>query len=603
MKIQLTRVTRSRKGHPIRAQSIIEADAPMIGRGAQCAIHLSDPRVAFEHASVFVSDGARRITGVGGAMLMVDGHAAGDIVLAPGSHFDIGPYTFTVENPPPGVDLAIAVELVRPLPDSLAEIVAKSRFSLDAGGISKRSMAWTGLFVVLVLFLLVPVINPTLPVRTPPPADGQDAAKDAGRGTTAQRSRAIERSKAMQRGISADVVWNPGELAGVHQRDSYNCNACHEQPFVRVRDHACLQCHEKMPGHLRDARLQAALFGNTRCAECHQDHRGGDTPIRADSGLCARCHADIQRAFAQTKLGNVADFGTAHPEFRLTIWRGPGPEDVLRIKQSDKAQLFEIPHLRFSHAKHLKPGLKGPEGRENLKCESCHAPEASKKGFLAIQMNRDCLRCHELRIEPDDPSRQVAHGSVEDAWLMIKDFYAKISLEDIRVDTVRTGEVERSIPMASDAIVPEQERQRRQKFARVKAQKVAVDLFEVRVCKECHSELRRSTTELPAMETALPWIVPPVHIANAWMPKAVFDHSKHRNHAKCTDCHDIERSQYSTDVSLPDIATCRASGCHGGFPPVPGMVASTCIDCHDYHLAEPRAAPARTATTTPGMKQ
>ena len=51
---------------------------------------------------------------------------------------------------------------------------------------------------------------------------------------------------------------------------------------------------------------------------------------------------------------------------------------------------------------------------------------------------------------------------------------------------------------------------------------------------------------------------------------------------------------------MPDIATCRASGCHGGATPVPGMVASTCIDCHDYHLPEPHAALARPATTHPG---
>ncbi len=599
MRIRLTRVTRSRKGHPIRAQSTVESEAPTIGRGAQCAIHLSDPRVAFEHASVFVSEGARHVTGVGGAMLMVDGHAAGDIVLAPGSRFEVGPYEFTVEEPSEGYDLALAAELVRPLPDTLSEIVANSRFTLAGGGVSKRALAWTGLAVTLLLFLVVPIVNPPLPAWTSAMHDAGDRKDD--RAKTAQRSKAIEKSRAMDRGVSADVVWNPGTLAGVHQKDSYNCKACHETPFVRVRDNACLACHENMPGHVHDPKLQAALFGGTRCAECHQEHKGGEAPIRADAALCAACHVDIRRSYAQTKLDDVSDFAAGHPEFKLTLWRGPEPGDVVRVRQSDKSQLFEIPHLRFSHAKHLKAGLKGPEGRETLACESCHKADPAKKAFLPISMNRDCLRCHELRIEPDDPSRQVPHGSVEDAWLMIKDFYAKISLEDIRVDTVRTGEVQRTIPMSSDAIVPEQERQRRQKFARDKAQKVAVDLFEVRVCKECHSELRRSSGDLPAMEIAVPWIVPPVHVASAWMPKAHFDHGKHRQ-SKCSDCHDIERSMYSTDVAMPDIATCRSSGCHGGSVAAPGMVPSTCIDCHGYHLPEARATPARTAQVTPGIK-
>ena len=46
----------------------------------------------------------------------------------------------------PAMDLALAYELVRPLPDGLAEIVAKSRFSLAPGGMSKRALAWTGPF-------------------------------------------------------------------------------------------------------------------------------------------------------------------------------------------------------------------------------------------------------------------------------------------------------------------------------------------------------------------------------------------------------------------------------------------------------------------------
>jgi hypothetical protein len=45
---------------------------------------------------------------------------------------------------------------------------------------------------------------------------------------------------------------------------------------------------------------------------------------------------------------------------------------------------------------------------------------------------------------------------------------------------------------------------------------------------------------------------------------------------------------------MPDIASCRE--CHAGNMPVPGKVVSTCISCHDFHLAgvkpKPVAAPA-----------
>ena len=64
MKILLARITRSRKGHEIRAEQTLEGETVAIGRGAQCAIHLSDPRVAFEHATLFASEGTPRVASV-----------------------------------------------------------------------------------------------------------------------------------------------------------------------------------------------------------------------------------------------------------------------------------------------------------------------------------------------------------------------------------------------------------------------------------------------------------------------------------------------------------------------------------------------------------
>jgi len=53
-----------------------------------------------------------------------------------------------VEPPPAGCDLALAIELVRPLPDDLAEIRAKSRTTLEKTALSKRTPAWTLAIVV-----------------------------------------------------------------------------------------------------------------------------------------------------------------------------------------------------------------------------------------------------------------------------------------------------------------------------------------------------------------------------------------------------------------------------------------------------------------------
>ena len=555
MKIQLAKVTRSRKGHPIRAEQTLEADSPVVGRGAHCAIHLSDPRVALEHAAVSVAGGVPRVSAIGGAALNVDGRLAGELVLAPGTRFDIGPYLLTVEEPAAGCDLALSYELVRPLPDGVSEIAAKSRLSLDAGGVSKRAMAWLAFFVILLLFLMLPVINATNP-----------------------QLRALTASMK----VSPDVAWNPGPLASAHQWLTTDCGACHKVAFERVRDRECLACHEHMPGHVHDQALQTRLFGATRCAECHLEHLGAKAPVRADAALCQGCHADIKRSLAETKLENTGDFDALHPEFRLTLWRGPKAEDVVRVKQSNKAALVETSHLKFPHDVHLKPGLKGPDGRESLKCKSCHTPDDGEKSFVPVTMERHCLRCHELRFEPAVTSRQVPHGSVEDAWLLLQEFYANVSLASIPVDTVDTGAIKRQVPAASEAVVTDEQRQRAVAFARQKAQQVGADLFEKRVCVTCH-EVRRNDAAAQGDATAAPWTVTPVHVSRAWLPHGRFDHAKHKTaQSECKDCHRAERSHKSADVLIPDIASCRV--CHAGNTPIAGKVVSTCISCHGYHL-------------------
>src|SRR5205814_210060 len=72
----------------------------------------------------------------------VDGGPEREARLTPRVHIALGPYEMTVEPPPPGCDLALAIELVRPLPDDLAAIRAKSRTSLEATVLSKRGPAW-----------------------------------------------------------------------------------------------------------------------------------------------------------------------------------------------------------------------------------------------------------------------------------------------------------------------------------------------------------------------------------------------------------------------------------------------------------------------------
>jgi hypothetical protein len=255
------------------------------------------------------------------------------------------------------------------------------------------------------------------------------------------------------------------------------------------------------------------------------------------------------------------------------------------VKQSDKAQFVESSNLKFPHDQHLKPGVRSPKGRVTLECGSCHVPDTSERGFVPIEMKKHCIECHTLEFEPAVTSRQVPHGSVDEALLSMQEFYANISLSNVAVDTVDSGEIDRSLPKPSAGIVTDEQRKRALAFARFKAERVGSDLFEKRVCISCH-DVRRSSSEPQGGASAVSWTVAPVHIAATWMPKARFDHAKHRT-TQCKDCHRVERSRRSSDIAIPDIESCR--DCHAGSTPIAGKVVSTCISCHGYHLIEASA--------------
>ena len=550
MRILLAAITRNRKGQPVRTERVIEADSPAVGRGAQCVIHLPDPRVALEHATIFTAGGARRIAGVGTALLVVEGRQEGELVLAPGSRFEIGPYQFVVEMPPAGVDLALAYELTRPLPDDLAEIKSRSRVSLAEGGPSKRKAAWVLFSAFAFLFLLIPILNAV----TPPLRKLTSGAA-----------------------LTPDLAWNPGPLSVGHAELTHECGACHAIAFVRVRDRSCLACHENMPGHIRDAALQAKLFSGTRCAQCHQDHKGDVAPVPTDPALCSNCHGDLKRVMAATELRDVTDFATDHPEFKVTLWRGDGVKPA-RIVQTDKAELREQGNLKYPHDVHLKQNIRGPKGRVTLDCRSCHEADAAGRSFLPVEMKKHCVDCHTLEFEPAVTTRQVPHGSVQEALLTMQEFYANIALSNVAVDSVDTGDIRRGIPKPSAGIVTEEQKKRALAFARAKAEQVGADLFEKRVCIVCH-DVRR--TQSPQGSGDVPWTVAPVHVTGIYMPEARFDHAKHRT-SRCDECHEVARSKSSADVKLPDIRSCRV--CHAGNAPQPNKVVSPCVTCHAYHL-------------------
>ena len=526
------------------SRKTIAAEWLRVGRDAACEIHLPDPRVHLAQGMVVHRDGLVYIEGEAGSQ-DITRKSVRSVRLKPGEAIDIGPYRMEAMPAPEGYDGALSVKLVRPLAagDDLAK--RASRTTLASLLPTKRAAAWILGLVVLAFAFVIP----------------------AGRVLHLPWKVATETAV-------GDRVWNPGPLILAHQPIGERCAACHEVAFRRVRDGACLECHRDIGDHVAAGLHAAALFEGARCASCHLEHKGTHAAMRDDDRDCVRCHRDLHARFPRAMARDVGDFATAHPPFRLSI---PDGDRILRVRQ-DAGPIVRETALRFPHDKHLDPkGVRSPDkGRVRLDCGSCHHPDASGRTFEPISMARDCQQCHRLQFEPAVTSRQVPHGKPADAAQVIEEFYANLALKGTRDSFQKAFGVPGEGLLRRVGEPRDADRQDALRLASAKARKVARDLFEVRVCKTCH------TVRAQVQGAATTWSVAPVQVVRRWMPYARFDHRAHAA-SRCEDCHRIARSKSVREVVMPTIADCRK--CHAGARPMPRKVTSNCLLCHAFHQA------------------
>ena len=357
---------------------------------------------------------------------------------------------------------------------------------------------------------------------------------------------------------------------------------------MQVKDQSCIECHKQIKEHVPAAELtgaQGQAFRDTRCAECHRDHKGAQMAPRAQE-QCADCHRDVKIVAADAKSEKATDFGTAHPEFRLSLMDADKPEVIRRVRQGKPASpdMVERSNLKFNHKLHLDPdGVRDPEGKRDtagtldaqgrrtiLKCADCHQPNEGGRLMAPISMEAHCQSCHSLAFEPQVTKRQVVHGDEAEIATMLREFYARLVLGDVPPDVNPPKDLPRMRP---GAVLTYQERQAALRIADQKANLVLRELFETRkVCSTCHEVTRKAD--------GAGWKVAPVRITQIWMPQSMFSHAKHTTE-KCTLCHDVSNSKDSKHIAMPDITSCRE--CHVGAAPVAGKVTSDCATCHKFH--------------------
>ncbi len=569
MDIQVTHISVNRRGLQQRDQQRVAGPTINVGRGTQCQVHLPDPRVALQHALITVSESGATLAAEPGRVLVND-RAVDGVKLAVGDRIEVGPYLLEVEAPPAGVPLALAVTLVAPL----ASIGGDGRrYSLRPPRLSKRRLSYIGFAGTLLLCLLIPITPDLL---------GYPVLSSA-------RS-ASDNTERMVRTVAAKFVqrWNPGPLSQSHQVFGADCRLCHQFPFIQVRDLSCIACHKTIKEHVPAAELtgaQGQAFLDTRCAQCHRDHKGVQMAPRAQS-QCADCHRDVKSVAADAKSEKATDFRTEHPEFRLSLLDADKPDVMQRVRQGKPASpdMVERSNLKFNHKLHLDPGgVRDPEGKRDvagtrdalgrrtvLTCGDCHQPDEGGRLMAPVSMELHCQRCHSLAFEPKVTNRQAVHGDEAEIATMLREFYARLVLGDVPPGVNPPPDLPRMRP---GAVLTYQDRQRVLQIADRKANLVLRELFDTRkVCSTCH--------EVTHSANGVGWKIAPVRIAQVWMPEALFSHAKHTTE-QCTKCHDVSQSKDSKQIAMPDIAICRE--CHVGAAAVIGKVTSDCATCHKFH--------------------
>ena len=558
MKTKLATITRNKKGEPVSTEQTVVAETLRIGRGGDCKLHLADPRIALFHAEIICGvDGVSYIEARGG-VVSIDDSFERAAKLKPGQRILVGPFEVIVLPAQRDVDLVLSIEMIDPLKDDLEAVKSHVTAGLKSTWLSKRAFSWLAGATVLLVFLAWPVLS----------------ALERGHGKAPATS-----------ALAADASWDVGPLSSAHTSFGSNCSACHQQPFVHVTNGACEDCHKQIGWHFaldtKEAKaVHTGVFGDTRCSSCHLDHKGPLGLVRSDSPLCTDCHQNLKSRHPQTTVADVAEFSKDHPPFKpsMLLPGKTGAAAIVRIAQDDKKRFVEASGLKFPHDVHMSPkGLRGQNGNVKMECKNCHVPDETGTRFKPVTMGEHCQSCHSLEFEPKSTNRQVPHGKVADVLATLQEYYAQAALTDAPIDVVLEDGIKRP-----GQRVGETRREAALTWAGNKAEKITQELFEVRVCFECHDIKRGDVTADPALR----WQIAPIAITRHWLPKARFPHSRHDTY-KCTSCHDVAGSKKSADIAIPDIKNCRE--CHGGNVVSKDKAPGTCETCHGFHTGSPKS--------------
>jgi len=548
MKIIIQRVSERQSG---QLEQRFEGDVLRIGRASDQDIRIDEFDLPLSIGEITESGGQLILTAKAPKLIRLNGGEVRQQTLKASDQIIIADTEIVIENATPnGGRLRVRSSA----PRSKKSAAATSILAAVAPGPSKRWLSWAAIIATLYLGWISPWSTTSF---------------------TTVKTHSSEASLVSLAQVSSEAMWTTGPLHNVHRSIGDDCSACHETPFEPVTDAACLSCHESKPHHFDPITFHAADSMLGRCAECHIEHVEPSHLILRDDQGCTDCHADIDNiAGARSQLRAVSSWSAGHPEFKVSIPRLEQAGRWLTERISIDSPLAKSSsNLIFPHSVHMNPdGIEGPEGPEQLNCGSCHQPDEGEIGMRPVSMEQHCSSCHLLTFDPDHPDRELPHGEPDELLLMMEEFYARRTLIGATLAAGRPAfDAER--PGRTNQL-DEAARAEALRLAKELAVQSAEDIFERTTCAICHDVTRRSDGVTPA------WEVAPVYINQHWMPLSRFDHGAHASET-CESCHAAETSLVSSDILMPDIASCQT--CHGDEH-TDDQLVSVCLDCHSFHL-------------------
>ncbi len=618
MTIILRQITRRAAGGDIIRTQEIESDELTIGRGTDCTIQLSDLSVSLNHARLRMT-GPRNVTieAIGKLEFSVSGKfvSRADLTVDRTPVVAIGDFNLSLQPGEQSDQIVITIGRSESSDSASAEISPRKVFSLREALFSSRHLSWASVAAILVLSLAAPIVIFFL-----------------------MQNHLIDSAPRL------DKQWSSGPLQPGHHFLENDCQACHQQAFVAVRDEACLSCHEaglnqtasnrivertRLAGspfapvaaqdHAPSQRLERARVPptdiggritnwvsqtfnhpNDRCVSCHVEHAGTGQAVSNAAPPqvttkdvaqvnCVDCHATMSKRLTDTQLPDVPDWGH-HAEFRPNVTTAivDGRAKVQQVSLAANPQ--ERSGLKFPHRVHLEATggvarlameLGAAKGYgAPLTCSNCHRDDANRTGFLAVDMTRDCSSCHSLAFARRNGVLQYLPHGEPEKVVEMLTAY----YAGYSGQASEPGEFLWRPGRDAGADVID---------ASARIRNAVTAVFSTGgTCFGCHEIVPSRSPDI------LSYGVVPVHLTQRYFPYAGFSHgiAPHRQDdqgaATCTSCHRAQASQQSQDILMPRLSDCAT--CHGNETSQATISASAdCAMCHGYHdTGRPAALPA-----------